>query len=221
VLKYLHEQGCPWHDIVCESVAWGDDLEQLKWLHAHGAVLDNRAVESAAQNGAVHVFEWLQQQQGIEFTEHSMAYAALNGHLQLCQWLRAQQCSWCAIAPHVAASANHLDTMRWLIENGCPYGEVQTLCDAAAEGCRDTDLSILQYLYDSGIMAGPAVLEAVLNTYAARKHSSLVIAKWLKDRCAQWPAVLADQHDRSWTAEMLAWARAEGCTSSTEFEEWD
>jgi hypothetical protein len=78
VLKYLHEQGCPWHDRVCESVAWGDDLEQLKWLHAHGAVLDNRAVECAAQKGAVHVFEWLQQQQGIEFTEHTMAYAALN-----------------------------------------------------------------------------------------------------------------------------------------------
>jgi hypothetical protein len=141
VLEFLYEKSCPWHKYVCGDADEAGDLEQLKWLHAHGALVDYSTAATAAKGGAVHVFEWLQQQQGIEFTEHTMAFAALNGHLQLCQWLRAQQCPWDCIVAHVAAAGNHFEILRWLIESGCPYTN-ETLCVYAVDGCTPDDLSI-------------------------------------------------------------------------------
>jgi hypothetical protein len=168
VLNYLHEQGCPWHDNVCGFSGFIGDLEQLRWLHAHAGTVDSGVVANAAEGGSVHVFEWLQQQQGVEFTEYTMTSAAYNGQLQLCQWLRAQRCPWDGNATHIAASVGSYETMRWLIENGCPFGDAHVLCHEAAEGCRGEDLSILRYLYDCGIMADPATLTDVLKTCGAR-----------------------------------------------------
>jgi hypothetical protein len=67
VLQYLYEQGCPWHDHICGAAGEAGDLEQLKWLHAHGAVVDVFTADIAADGGAVPVFEWLQQQPDVEF----------------------------------------------------------------------------------------------------------------------------------------------------------
>jgi hypothetical protein len=215
VLKFLHEQGCPWHRDVCESAAYDDDLEQLKWLHAHGAVIGNNAANTAAEVGAARVLEWLQQQQGVEFTACTMAHAAMFGHVQVCQWLRAQQCPWDSKATGVAASGNYCETLRWLIENGCPYDDAQSLCIAAASGSRG-DFSTLQYLYDCGIIAEPDVLTDVLKSAGA--NSTLAVVQWLRQLGAEWPAMLCDDVWRAWKAETLAWARAEGCTSPTEYD---
>jgi hypothetical protein len=63
VLQYLVEEDCPLGDAVCAAAVRSGDLEQLKWVHAHGGILDTDTAVSAASNGAaVPTFEWLQQQ---------------------------------------------------------------------------------------------------------------------------------------------------------------
>jgi hypothetical protein len=210
VLQFLYDNGCPWHDDICGIAGEAGDLEQLKWLHAHGAVVKNRTASEASRGGAVHVFEWLQQQ-GVGFSEGSMNCAAMYGRLQLCQWLRAQQCPWSDNATDAAAFTNHCETLRWLLENGCPYS-VEGVCTGAVSSSHGSDLSTLQYLYDQGIMADPAMLTLTLNV--ACSLSKLAAAKWLRQRGAEWPAVLCSTVLRTtWCGATLAWARAEGCTS--------
>ena len=40
VLKYLHENGCPWGEYTCRSAAEGGHLEVLKYAHENGCPWD-------------------------------------------------------------------------------------------------------------------------------------------------------------------------------------
>jgi hypothetical protein len=56
--------------------------------------------------------------------------------------------------------------------------------------------------------------DSALNRAGARGH--MRAAQWLRQRGAEWPAVLTDYEElfeEVWDGESLAWARAEGCTS--------
>jgi hypothetical protein len=89
VLQFLYEGGCHWHADVCGVAGKAGDLNQLKWLHEHGATVSTSTAILAAEGGAVPVFEYLQQQQGVRLHEEMMFCAAERGHLQLCQWLHS------------------------------------------------------------------------------------------------------------------------------------
>jgi hypothetical protein len=215
VLQFLHDEGCPWHYSICGAAGEAGDLEQLKWLHAHGATLDHSTADFAAGGGAVHVFEWLQQQ-GVQFDGTTMKIAAMRGHLQLCQWLHAQQCPWNDSVTRAAALWSRCEVLQWLIGAGCPFS-AHALCTSAVLGFKGSDFSVLQYLHEQAIAAEPAVLTLMLN--AAGAHGKLAVAQWLRQRGAEWPAVLrfpSLSGDIYWHGDTLAWARAEGCTSPTE-----
>ena len=53
VLQFLLNEGCEWHDRICNAAAEAGDLEQLKWLHQHGATLHREALEYAVRSGVV------------------------------------------------------------------------------------------------------------------------------------------------------------------------
>jgi hypothetical protein len=212
VLKYLHDQGCPWHPALCAIAGATGDLEQLKWLHAHGAAVNSTTADEAACGGAVHVLEWLQQQQGVEFSEQTLMRAAEGGHLQLCQWLRAQQCPWNTHAAGVAAWWNYSTLLRWLLDSGCPY-DTYTLCMSAVIGPCDDVFSTLQCLYERDIVTDTAVLTDMLAMVGSQDN--LAVAKWLKVHGAEWPPVLCSRLG-PWYDAVIEWARAEGCTSPVE-----
>ena len=51
MLKYLHENGCPWNETTCERAAANGHLDVLKYLHENGCPWDERTCASAAANG--------------------------------------------------------------------------------------------------------------------------------------------------------------------------
>jgi hypothetical protein len=85
------------------------------------------------------------------------------------------------------------------------------VCNAAA--CNNhTD--ILDYILEKNEVLDAELLTEALNW--AGVDNKLQAAQWLRQRGAQWPAVLstgAVQWTQQWSGETLAWARAEGCTS--------
>jgi hypothetical protein len=173
--------------------------------------IDDFVADMAAQGGAVHVLEWLQQQQGIEFTESTMTFAAMRGHLQLCQWLCAQQCPWVNSAVTGAAIGNHCEVLQWLMD------DAHKVCTTAAAGSDSNNFSTLQFLYACGILTEPQLLTDTLNVAGSR--GNLAASQWLRQQGAEWPTVLrftALSRNFQWSGEVLAWARAEGCTAPTE-----
>jgi hypothetical protein len=222
MLQYLHSKQCPWDDRTAGAAGAADDLQQLQWLLDHGAPLTAASANEAAKGGAVRVLSFLQGH-GITFNRSTMAKAAGAGHLQLCQWLRAQQCSWDASACNAAAAGAHLATLAWLREAGCAWD--RRACSSAAAG---SHLEVLRWLREHGCpwdvtsvrrcaCEGPGDSTAVLQ-YLWEQGALAVDAAALRQRGAQWPAVPCD-HQWSgfqWPDNMIAWARAEGCTTRLE-----
>jgi hypothetical protein len=117
---------------------------------------------------------------------------------------------------------HHLETLRWLLQNGCPCDEDQ-LCRDAVTYMPDSSSSgsstnscydILQCLLELGVLSDVEQLQDTLNF--AGVHKKLAAAQWLRAHGAEWPPVLMDdQLQHSWEGQVLVWARSAGCTSPT------
>eukprot|EP00953_Heterococcus_sp_UTEX-ZZ885_P025495 13868-Heterococcus_DN1.PRE.1 len=76
--------------------------------------------------------------------------------------------------------------------------------------------------WQQGEVIEPGTLTEALNCAGASGH--LQTAQWLRQLGAQWPNPLSfDFHETvgHWSGEVLAWARAEGCTSSVADDDSD
>jgi hypothetical protein len=210
VLRFLLHEGCDWHDDVCNEAAAVGDLEQLKWLDQHGAILQNSTPQDAARSGVVSIFEWLQQQH-LELSCHVMSKAAQYGHLSLCKWLYNAGCPWDSSACRGAVDGGHLEVLRFLHDSGCLWNEEYILYSAVV--ATRNKANMLQYLWEQGVQADTAELTDLLG-YAG-SNDELEKAKWLRENGAQWPDVLQDPDGVPWSDHMpvVAWARAEGCTA--------
>jgi hypothetical protein len=118
VLQYLNEAGCEWRYDCCGKAGAAGDVVQLQWLCNHGAPVNISSAYDAAISGSVQVFEILQQQE-VAFDHVTMQKAAQHGHLQLCKWLRAAGCNWSSYVVCSAAFSDSVETVRWLLDNGC------------------------------------------------------------------------------------------------------
>jgi hypothetical protein len=204
VLQFLSAEGCPWHKDVCCNSAEAGDLEQLQWLHQHGAALSNETAGSAACNGGIHLMEWLVQQPGVQLEPELMQYAAAYGHLELCKWLHAAGCPCEEVACEMAAKNSKLSTLRYLHESVCPAGA--DTWRSALLYAPDSNTEVLQYLTEHVVLTEADDLCDALD--AAGEAGALIVALHLLQQGAEWPV-----HLEGWSDELIAWARAEGCTA--------
>jgi hypothetical protein len=205
-VQYLHSQGCPWSPSLLSVAASSGYSELLRWCYGHGCPCIKDVSFFAAQSGNVELIAWMLQQDGTHLSELVMWAAVAGGHKAMCQFLRSKQCPWNEYSPREAAAAGHVDLLRWLIDSGCPYYVDQLRLKAAEGG----SVEVLTCLQQRGLLTGTPILTALLNW--AAKHNQLAAAKWLRAEGAEWPLVFMGCR---WSDEVLAWARAEGCTTST------
>jgi hypothetical protein len=59
-------------------------------------------------------------QQGCDWDNMIIIYAAQGGHLEIIKWAKEYGCSWTIQATKNAAAHGHLEVLKWLVENGCP-----------------------------------------------------------------------------------------------------
>eukprot|EP00953_Heterococcus_sp_UTEX-ZZ885_P035386 18275-Heterococcus_DN1.PRE.1 len=213
MLDWLRTQSwCVFDHCTCAGAVYGRQLAALQHLRSEGCEWDAEHVHNiAASSGNIELVEWLRQQEGIEIGANTLAAAAGSGHIALCEHLRSTGCGWDASACARAGVFGQLDALRWLRSNGCPW-DVSTVCTSAACGGY-TD--ILDYVIEQGEVLSVELLTDALS--CAGYNDQLRAAQWLRQRGANWPAVLAYgnlEYERLWSNELVAWARAEGCTSA-------
>jgi hypothetical protein len=212
---YLRNQGLQWSREVANRAARGGQLHVLRKLHREKCPFAWKTIaEHAARSGSIEVLQYLRQQSRAVFTNHTIYNAACGGHIAACDYLRSEGIPWTPSACEGAARHNHLDTVAWLREQGCPYNHYKTML-AAAEG---GSVSILTYLQQHNVGAAleQAQLTRVLN--AAGASSQLAAVQWLRAQGAEWPNILefqlrGSQRCKEWQGSTLTWARSEGCTS--------
>jgi Ankyrin repeats (3 copies) len=131
VCEYLVAEQRPTDRYACQEAAENGHFEVVRFLHENGCPWEVENICSAAAGqGSIELLQYLKQQ-GRVFNVRAMRYAARGGHLHACQYLRAEQCPWDTMACHSAACEGHLSTLRWLREQGCPC-EVPAMRTAAA-----------------------------------------------------------------------------------------
>eukprot|EP00953_Heterococcus_sp_UTEX-ZZ885_P001576 1372-Heterococcus_DN1.PRE.3 len=128
---------------VCDAQTCNGHLPILQWLVLNGCPWNTSTFTNAAvKRNDVPMLAWVKEQ-GVVFNAKTMKADAEKGHLAVCQYLRAEQCEWDVTACFWAAYGNHIDTLRWLHENGCPWPVGAICVRAASLGY----LNVLQYLY--------------------------------------------------------------------------
>jgi hypothetical protein len=144
-----------------------------------------------------------------------MTCAGEHGHPHVCEYVLEQQCPYDESVCEFAAGNGHADTLRWLREKNFPWNREGMRTAAARSGSVD----ILQYLVQQGAQWNADELTDMLSRAASR--NKLAAAQWLRQKGAEWPAILQYEYVTfrivfsltPWHAEVVAWARQAGCTS--------
>jgi hypothetical protein len=158
VLQLLHDSGCPLNKYACNAAVAAGDLEQLQWLHAHGASLATVTITEVAKGASLPIVHWLLEQGIVTsvVSESIMALAAKAGDTELCRRLQSAGCPW-----DVSAFIHTLN--------------------AESFACADP-LPVLQYWAEHGELTDKQLLNRLLN-WASRNNKSNVIV-WLQQQGA-------------------------------------
>lgn len=117
-LKWLHGRGCPLHENTCRIAAARGDLPMLKWANARGGAerMLDRCDEEAANNGHVHILEWLYVVLPSFDDNHVITCAIRSHHLSVLQWLCSKGCSLSVRTFYFAVSFGNMKTIEWMAD---------------------------------------------------------------------------------------------------------
>jgi hypothetical protein len=212
MLTWLKTQTCCTFDAsTCEAAAFVSQLAVLQHLRSEGCAWDAKVIaHCAAAGGSIAMLDWVRQQQGVEISAMTLQMAALGGETAMCEHLRSIGCDWNADACNYAAVARQVDTLHWLRQNGCPC-KIRNVCSNAS---RYGNINILNYVNEQcEVMSTDLLTKSLL---LAGVYNQLETVQWLRQRGAQWPAVLSKRVGAKlmfWKDDVLTWARVEGCTA--------
>jgi hypothetical protein len=223
MLRWAREHGCEWdHFHIHHIAASKGNIEMTAWV--------KQQLLMTAQ-AKIHQQPDIFTSDAIYFGDAFCA-AAAHGHTAMCAYLHAEQTPWHPFTCCAAAEGAQLDTLIWLREHGCPCS--RHVIYAAADG---GSIEIMAYLQAEGFIESARDLQSMLQNAGAGinvsdqngtfytnpppyNNSKLAAAQWLRQQGADWPDELSHALDgRPWADDMIAWARAEGCTSPADTEE--
>jgi hypothetical protein len=181
-----------------------------------GLQVTDACIRYAAASGNLALLDLLHIEQGVPLPANVGHGAAARAQMNVLQWLLEVGFALDEDTANAASADGQADVLLWLLQHMCPVN-VRRLCGTAAYY---GNINILDLLQEQDLLPAPQLLSDVLQV--AGLHGQLAAAQWVRQRGAEWPPVLQDD-GRTWQGEVLAWARAEGCTSpiAAPFEEDD
>lgn len=130
-MQYLHSQGVPWHADVCKKALKNNQLECLLFAQESGCPWDDDFIFDAMREQGLECFNYvLERMERIppEVCNH----AARAGYLPVQRMLHERQAPWSEASVAAAAGSGHVNTLCYMLEQGCPIGSAAYV--QAAEG---------------------------------------------------------------------------------------
>ena len=120
--KWLRQQGCPWHMLVCAYAVKNGFLHMLQWvrLQQPPCPWDDATTLAAVICGDLATLKWAAFH-GCVIDVGSCEHAAKNGHLQVMKILRVHDCQWNKSTCRCAPEYGHIEVLIWARANGCPW----------------------------------------------------------------------------------------------------
>jgi hypothetical protein len=83
ILKFAHENGCPWDEsATIYHAARRGHFEIVKWLHENGCPGNEYTCSSAAEGGHLEILIWLRSN-GCPWDEWVFKHAIKRGHVEV------------------------------------------------------------------------------------------------------------------------------------------
>eukprot|EP00953_Heterococcus_sp_UTEX-ZZ885_P006432 3936-Heterococcus_DN1.PRE.1 len=193
------------------GVAASSSIEKLQWFSDHclndsnQEEIVNQMLRVSARAGNLQVFEWVWNRYGTGLAEAEIWYleqlARVAGKSDLCKLLRKYDRPWDPHCIEQAVVHGQHELVFWMLStlNETPIwvGEL-----AAANG----HIAILETLFAHSAYRGDLIGAA---GYGNHKE----VVQWLRAQGVNWPSGLAF-NGKPWSAEMVEWAREQGCDSA-------
>ena len=119
LLKYLHENGCPWDQSTCTCASLVGHLECLQYAHENECPWDEDTCKYAAEKGHLECLKYLHEN-GCPWDEDTCSNAAKFGHLECLKYAHENGCPWDEKTCSNAAYNDHPESFKYAVENGCP-----------------------------------------------------------------------------------------------------
>ncbi|CAB9528076.1 ankyrin repeat protein [Seminavis robusta] len=145
--------------------------------------------QAIAGVGSLPVLTWAHNTKGFPMSMGTCKNAASAGHLEILKWARENGCPWDWRTCRRAAGYGHLEVLKWARENGCPWDDY-TCSQAAKTG----HLEILKWARENGCPWNERTC------YNAANGGHLEVLKWARENGA-----MGDSDTCSEAAEMAIW----------------
>lgn len=150
-------------------VAYSGSISTMQIILNKGVELDDDAMVGAAYNGHTPLIQWLRKEYGLEYTPAITKFVVINGHLDTLQWIIEDGCCWDNHVALYAAKNGRFEILRWIYEH---YNHIwrSDLCIHAVES---GNLSLMKWLKDHECFVNEDVFKAAI--YGAKEE----IIQWL------------------------------------------
>ncbi len=116
LLKYLHENGYPWNESICEIAALNDHLEILNYAHQNGCPWNEITCYNATCAGHLNILIYAHQN-GCPLGDDIYYYTTSNGQLDCLKYVYNNLCEWDdQYILKIAAEKGHLNIIIYVRE---------------------------------------------------------------------------------------------------------
>jgi hypothetical protein len=122
LLKWAREEKkCEWDEWTINRAAEQGNLEMVKYCVANECPMNWGTAAYAAQNGHLHILEYLVERKYDKFSAWACENAAKCGHLDCLKYLReTAKAPWNYLAVRSAHKNKHTECLQYLLDNDCP-----------------------------------------------------------------------------------------------------
>lgn len=117
---WLRSIGCDWDESISIAAAKGNHLELLKRLRKNGCPWDEETLDIAVSENNFELSKWAFEN-GCPLSDSIITFAISSNNIELIKWLRSIGGQWDEETTEIAASLGYIDILDYLIQNGCPY----------------------------------------------------------------------------------------------------
>lgn len=145
IVKYLHEQGCPWNGCVLNDSCFNGHLEVTKYLYKNGCPVRRKALTYTITRGYLSTLKYLYESL-IEYhwDDSYLSEAALCGNVEIIKYLHNNNFPWNNDIMINAVMSGKLDAIKYLHENDFPWNE-----DVLSIAINRGNLDIIKYVYEN------------------------------------------------------------------------
>ena len=200
VIQWARSWNCPYGDTTPVAAGEGH-LDVLQWAVANGATTHYLTWLNACESGKFHVLLWGLITKKIKFVPSLCCAAARGGHLNILKWLRNNNCPWDTTTTADAAIHGHHEVFYYALYNHCPIYLTEDLSNQVASKGHYEMVKVLHYL---GCPLGNSICSS------AASSGNLDLLKWLRSLSLPWGRTTSSAAVFN-RLEILQWAHLESC----------